>query len=172
MKYVATGLLLGAVVSTSGLVRAQPQQSSQAHAHHHASTELLQLDVPQEAVAAVEIVERFNIALGSGDLETVEKLLAPDVLVLESGGAERSRDEYLGHHAVSDAEFLQGAHRRLVRQRARTTGELAWVGSESELHTQRDGMPLTVLSTETMVLRQTPEGWRIVHIHWSSRTRR
>jgi len=171
MKYIATGLVLCLGVGTTALVSAQPQQSSEARAHH-ASNESLQLDIPQEAVAAVDVVERFNAALGSGDLETVEKLLAPDVLVLESGGAERSREEYLGHHAASDAEFLKGAHRQLLRQRARISGGLVWVGSESELHTQDDDKPLTLLSTETMVLQKTGEGWRIAHIHWSSRTKR
>ena len=172
MKRIATNLLLSVGVSTTGFALAQPQQSSQPHAHHHASAESLQSDISPEAIAAMDVLERFNDALGSGDLETVEALLAPDVLVLESGGAERSREEYLGHHAASDAEFLQGVHRQVLRKRARAAGGLAWVGSESELHTQREGKPLTVLSTETMVLRQMPEGWRIVHIHWSSQTKR
>ena len=122
--------------------------------------------------AAVDVAERFNTALSNGDLATVGSLLAADVLILESGGAERSREEYLGHHAVSDAAFLKGAHRQLLRQRARVAGEFAWVGTESELHAQKDGKPLTVQSTETMVLQQTEDGWRIVHIHWSSRTKR
>ncbi|WP_379655388.1 nuclear transport factor 2 family protein [Pseudoxanthomonas sp. UC19_8] len=51
-------------------------------------------------------------------------------------------------------------------------GELAWVGSESELHASKDGKPLTLLSTETMVLKRGTQGWRIVHIHWSSRPKR
>ncbi|MEO2192562.1 MAG: nuclear transport factor 2 family protein, partial [bacterium] len=130
------------------------------------------VDVPVTAEAAVAVAERFNRALSSGDLATVEALLAADVLILESGGAERSREEYMGHHAVSDAAFLKGAHRQLLRQRARAAGEFAWVGTESELHAQKDGQPLTVQSDETMVLKETADGWRIVHIHWSSRTKR
>ncbi len=147
-------------------------QTTQAHAHHPATAAAANVDVPAAATAAVAVVERFNTALSSGDLATVGSLLAPDVLILESGGAERSREEYLGHHAVSDAAFLKGAHRQLLRQRARTAGEFAWVGTESELHAQKDGKPLTVQSTETMVLKQTTDGWRIAHIHWSSRTKR
>jgi ketosteroid isomerase-like protein len=46
------------------------------------------------------------------------------------------------------------------------------VGTESELHASKDGKPITLLSTETMVLKNTPNGWRIVHIHWSSRPKR
>ena len=147
-------------------------QTTQAHAHHPATAAAANVDVPAAATAAVAVVERFNTALSSEDLATVGSLLAPVVLILESGGAERSREEYLGHHAVSDAAFLKGAHRQLLRQRARTAGEFAWVGTESELHAQKDGKPLTVQSTETMVLKQTTDGWRIAHIHWSSRTKR
>ena len=147
-------------------------QTAQSHAHHPAAAAAADVDVPAAAEAAVDVAERFNTALSNGDLAMVGSLLAADVLILESGGAERSREEYLGHHAVSDAAFLKGAHRQLLRQRARVAGEFAWVGTESELHAQKDGKPLTVQSTETMVLKQTADGWRIVHIHWSSRTKR
>src|SRR5690625_4707785 len=147
-------------------------QATQSHAHHPAAAASADVDVPAAATAAVAVAERFNTALSSGDLATVESLLAANVLILESGGAERSREEYMGHHAISDAAFLKDAHRQLLRQRARAAGEFAWVGTESELHAQKDGEPLTVQSTETMVLKQTADGWRIVHIHWSSRTRR
>lgn len=52
---------------------------------------------------------------------------------------------------------------------ARIAGDLAWVGTESEMHASKDGVPMTLLSSETMVLARTADGWRIVHIHWSSR---
>ena len=145
-------------------------QATQPHAHHPAAAASADVDVPVTAEAAVAVAERFNRALSSGDLATVEALLAADVLILESGGAERSREEYMGHHAVSDAAFLKGAHRQGPVERA--AGEFAWVGTESELHAQKDGQPLTVQSDETMVLKETADGWRIVHIHWSSRTKR
>jgi ketosteroid isomerase-like protein len=58
------------------------------------------------------------------------------------------------------------------RRRARVSGDLSWVATESELHATDDGKPMTLLSTETMVLRKTDGGWRIVHIHWSSRPKK
>jgi ketosteroid isomerase-like protein len=87
------------------------------------------------------------------------------VQVLESGGAERSRAEYLQHHARADAEFLKGARVRVLRRTARAEGALAWVATESEL----EAGGKTHLGTETMVLARSAGGWRIVHIHWSSR---
>ena len=121
---------------------------------------------------AIAVVQRFSTALQKGDLVAAGALLADDVLILESGGAERSRDEYLGHHAKGDAEFLKSAHVQKIRQTARVDGALAWVGTESEIHLTKDGKPVTLLSTETMILRHSAGTWQIVHIHWSSRPKK
>ena len=102
------------------------------------------------------------------DVTKAGALLADDALVLESGNAERSRAEYLAAHAGADAIFLQQASVRRIHRVARAAGNLAWVATESEISTQRDGKPVVLRSTETMVLRRTTAGWRIVHIHWSS----
>ena len=168
MKATALSVVVAlAVTSPLALAQTQPGHS---HAAQVANAPVQ--DVPAEASAAVAEAERFGAALAAGDLATVETLLDPDVLILESGGAERSREEYLGHHAKSDAQFLKGTHSQLTRRRARAEGDLVWIGSESELHASRDGKALTLLSTETMLLRNTADGWKIVHIHWSSRPKK
>lgn len=136
----------------------------------HATTAPAVVDTA--AQPAVAVVEQFSKALQAADFKRVGELLAEDVLILESGGAERSREEYLGHHAISDAAFLKGAHVQVKQRVARVEGPLAWVGTESELHAMKDGKALTLLSTETMILRNTGAGWRIVHIHWSSRPKK
>lgn len=130
------------------------------------------IDVPADTTSAVAVVDAFGKALATADFAQVEAMLDPAVIVLESGGAERSRSEYLDHHARSDAKFLAGSHSALSRRMARRDGDTVWVASESELHASRDGKPMTLLSTETMVLKNTPAGWRIVHIHWSSRPKK
>ena len=128
--------------------------------------------VSAQAKPAVAIVEEFSAAMQAGNLDRAGSLLAEDALILESGGAEHSRKEYLGGHAIHDAAFLKKAHVQMTRRTARMEGKFAWVGTESEVHASKDGKPLTLLSTETMVLRQTGAGWRIAHIHWSSRPKR
>jgi ketosteroid isomerase-like protein len=130
------------------------------------------LDVPDSAEAAAAVVDRFFAALSSGDLAQAGAQLDPAVIILESGGAEHSAAEYLGGHAKGDAQFLKGAHHVLNRRSARATGDVAWVASESELHVEKDGKPSTIASAETMVLRSGQEGWKIVHIHWSSRVKK
>jgi ketosteroid isomerase-like protein len=128
--------------------------------------------VNEKAKPAIAVVDQFSAAMKAGDLDRAGGLLADDVLILESGGAEHSRKEYLAGHAVQDAAFLKNAHVQITRRTAQMEGKVAWVGTQSELHASKDGKSLTMLSTETMVLRQAKAGWRITHIHWSSRPKR
>ena len=173
MKSFSTSLLCVLALGGAMTAAAQTKPAPGAHAHHPEPTAATsQTDVPATAQPAVAVVERFGQSLAAGDLKTVGTLLDADVLILESGGAERSREEYLGHHAIGDAQFLKGARSQLKRRTARIAGDLAWVGTESELHANKDGKPLTLLSTETMVLKKTGADWRIVHIHWSSRPKK
>lgn len=173
MKSIATSFVI--VIALGGMTNAaaQTQPTSVDHAQHlQPAATASELDVPAAAQPAVAVVERFGKALAAADFKTVEALLDVEVLILETGGAERSRTEYLTHHAISDARFLKGTHHQLKRRRARATGDMVWIGSESELHASKDGKPVTLLSTETMVLKQTGADWRIVHIHWSSRPKK
>jgi ketosteroid isomerase-like protein len=128
-------------------------------------------DVPDEARAAVATVDRFFAALAAGDLERAGAELDPALVVLESGGGEYSAAEYLGGHAKHDAEFLKNAELAPARRIARVSGDLAWVASEGELHVDNDGEPATYATAETMVLRSSVDGWKIAHIHWSSRVK-
>ncbi|MDZ4811422.1 MAG: nuclear transport factor 2 family protein [Pseudomonadota bacterium] len=57
----------------------------------------------------------------------------------------------------------------LKRRTAQATADLAWVASESEIHTMKGKEMLMIDSTETMMLRKSGASWKIVHIHWSSR---
>ena len=67
-----------------------------------------------------------------------------------------------------DAEFLKTANVALGNRSGVVVGDLAWIATESELKTQ-GAKPLNLVSTETMVLKRTAQGWRITHIHWSSK---
>jgi ketosteroid isomerase-like protein len=125
--------------------------------------------LPASATEPVAVVDEFFRALASGDTVRVTRLLDPAVLIYESGGAERSRGEYTSHHLGGDVAFLKTARHRLLSRTGNTLGDLAWVASESQLSSSSKGKPVNLVSTETMVLRKTSEGWRIVHIHWSSR---
>jgi ketosteroid isomerase-like protein/mono/diheme cytochrome c family protein len=147
----------------------------EGHEHHHEHSNEgeagdhtgASVDAPGNSAPAAT-VDRFSNALARGDLEVVKSLLDPEVLILESGGAEQDREEYLAHHAKADAAFLRDAQIHTGRRRVQVDGNLAWVATESELHLRKDGKAIAVQSTETMVLRRVAGAWRIVHIHWSS----
>lgn len=171
--YSITASILAIVLFSTASVEAG--EAPKSHSHSHRTPTADEASSPKafaEAQAAVDTVDRFSAALKAGDLKTVESLLDPEVLILESGGAERNRQEYLSHHATSDAQFLKDAQIRLLNRTAKRNDDLAWVGSESEIDTREDGKPFALLSTETMVLKVVGGHWRIVHIHWSSRPKR
>ena len=126
-------------------------------------------DIEPAAQDAVAAVEAFSAAIRTGRIDQASALLDPNVLVLESGSSERSRDQYLAEHAQADADYMKDARQALRYRQARTVGDIAWVGTESVVSHDKAGKPASSLSTETMLLRKTAQGWRIVHIHWSSR---
>ncbi len=166
-RYLISAPILAVFLFASALASAHEDSKSQspdAASPHQAASH----PMPAEVQSAVETVDRFSAALKAGDLKTVKSLLDPDVLILESGGAERNRQEYLSHHASSDVAFLKDAQVQLLNRTAKRGGDLVWVGSESEIHTLKDAKPFTLMSAESMVLKKTGESWRIVHIHWSS----
>lgn len=117
----------------------------------------------------VGTADAFSAALATGDEATVKRLLAPEVLIYESGGQESSRDEYAAHHMKSDMAFLARAQVQVIERQYGTTGELAWVATRTRITGTHKDKPVDLHSTETLVLRRDPEGWRIVHLQWSSR---
>jgi hypothetical protein len=139
--------------------------------HHEAMLKPAQFNTSANAIDAVAAVDRFSRALIAGQLDKASAELDAKVLILESGSAEHSAEEYLAGHAKDDAAFLKGMHVQLVRRTAQASSDMAWVASESEMHNMKDGKMQVILSTETMVLQRMDNLWKITHIHWSSRTK-
>lgn len=127
--------------------------------------------IPDDAREAVATVDRFLGALKAGDIERAAAELDPELIVLEGGNAEFTKEQYLSLHAKLDAEFLKDATVDTGYRRARVNGDLAWVASLSETQAEHDGKPITIDGAESMVLKRGESSWRIVHIHWSSRVR-
>jgi ketosteroid isomerase-like protein len=117
----------------------------------------------------VEVVRAFYVALETGDSAAAINLLTPDVVVLEAGGVEASRDEYASHHLGSDMAFVSSVTREVMREFSGMEGDVAWVLGEARVRGTFRERPVDSVVAETMILRRTPAGWRIAHIHWSSR---
>jgi ketosteroid isomerase-like protein len=116
-----------------------------------------------------DVVLAFHAAIAAGDSGAALSLLDPEVFIYESGGVERSRAEFQSHHLGIDMAFAQSTDRTVVEQNTVQSGEYAWLTSVSEVQGEFRGREIDSRGTETVVLRRTDEGWRIVHIHWSSR---
>jgi ketosteroid isomerase-like protein len=114
------------------------------------------------------VVDAFAAALRAGDAVTVERLMAPDVIIAESGGVERSFAEYASHHMPADMAFSAAVQFKLQHRDVIATDNAVTVISRSEVQGQFQGRAVHSQSMETMVLRRTNGRWRIVHIHWSS----
>ena len=78
----------------------------------------------------------------------------------------------MSQHASSGASFLKDARVQRLHQPAKRGRDLVWIGSESEIHTHKDGKPFTLLGAESVVLKAVGGNWTIVHILWSSRPRK
>lgn len=135
-----------------------------AHGHGHAAG-----SVAAEATEAATAVDAFHAALKAGDTAGALTFLAADVMIFEEGGAERSRDEYASHHLGSDAAFAAASEAAVTRRSGWADGHVAWITSEGRTTGQFNGRAVDRLTTETMVLKRHADGWRIHHIHWSSR---
>lgn len=143
--------------------------ASAAQAHEPARTPAPSGQVSPPARAARQAVEGFHAALASGETQKALDYLAPDVLIVEEGGAERSRAEYASHHLAADIAFTRAVPSATLSSTGDAIGALAYVVTESRMTGTYNGKPVDRLSAESMVLRNGPAGWKIVHIHWSSR---
>jgi ketosteroid isomerase-like protein len=121
------------------------------------------------AADAARTVDSFHSALARNDVPAALVLLADDVVIFEGGRVERSKAEYASHHAAADAAYAAAAPARLLRRTATADGVVAWVTSESRATGVYKDKAIDQLTTESMILLKTSDGWRIAHIHWSSR---
>jgi ketosteroid isomerase-like protein len=124
-----------------------------------------------DSAAIVGTVARFHDALAAADSLGAMALLTEGVVVLEAGGFE-TRAEFRQHHLAADIQFARSAKSERYVRSVQRSGDVAWVATTSTATRTVDGREVRSMGAELMVLRQTPAGWRIAAIHWSSRARR
>ena len=124
-----------------------------------------------DSAAVVDVVARYHQALATADSAGALRLLAPDAVILESGGAETVA-EYRAHHLPADIAFAVAVPSTRSVTRVAVRGDVAWVASTSVTQGELRGRAINSAGAELMVLTKTADGWRISAIHWSSRARR
>lgn len=147
-------LLLGSAF-LSGLFALQPAQAQEA------ATAL-----DEGAIQAV--IEAFHTALAAGDSSGALRHLHPEVAVYESGHAE-TLAAYRSGHLASDMEFSRAVAFETLRYSVVAGSELSLYLREYRVTGTFREREIDAHGVETMVLERTPEGWKIRHIHWSSR---
>ena len=117
---------------------------------------------------AEETVAAFHAALAAGKADEAAALLADDLTVFEEGYVEASKADYVRKHLPEDIAYLRAVTDATTRSRAVLHGDTAWVLREGRSTGSFEGKPVDRITSETVVLHLEAQGWRIVHIHWSS----
>ena len=115
-----------------------------------------------------EVVQGFKAALAAGDSTAALGYLHRDLVVYEAGHAE-SLAEYRAGHLATDIEFAAAVTTTPVQQGVIVRDDMALWVSEGESKGTFRGRAIDSHGTETIVLVATEAGWKILHVHWSSR---
>jgi hypothetical protein len=124
--------------------------------------------VTPEALDAIAVVDAFDAASAGGCPERAARLLDPGVVVVVDGRVAGTREDYLALLAGQAPALPRQEERQLLRRQARAGLALAWVVSERAMCPSEpvaDGR----IETETIVLSRSAEGWKILHLHRSTR---
>ena len=124
-----------------------------------------------DSTAALAAAENFNAALAAGDSAAALALLADGVLILESGAVE-DRAHYRDGHLKADIAYARAVPSQHTVSRIELVGDVAWIIATSSTTGEYNGRAINSQGAELMVLRRTPQGWKIAAVHWSSRAKR
>ncbi|MBL37648.1 MAG: hypothetical protein CMP07_04490 [Xanthomonadales bacterium] len=122
------------------------------------------------AEATIEAtIEAFHHALAEGRGDDALGFFHPRAVIAEGGRVE-TVDDYAAGHMKGDMEFLgQLSIETLSREMLAESETQATISSQSRMRGQARGRAIDVLSSETATLVKTDNGWRILHLAWSSR---
>ena len=125
-------------------------------------------DVTMDSAAVVATIEGFHSLLANGDGAAAVRLLAPDLVVLESGGVE-TRAEYFAHHLGADMQFAKAVPSERRVGAFHHEANVAWVAATSTSRGQVRDRTIDSRGAELTGLTRSGTGWLIRAIHWSSR---
>ncbi len=121
----------------------------------------MEINIPEIVAEVTAAFERYEQALSTNDLDTIDGLFRDSPLTLRYG----PNGTLLGHAAISAfrrARDIKGVERTLKNTIITTFGrDLAVANTESD----RPGSDVTGRQSQTWV--RMPEGWRIVSAHVS-----
>ena len=114
-------------------------------------------------------------AMESGDLDTAEKLFGSSSSVYESGGQEGTWKHYREHHLGPEIDAVESftISRGESESHKSQDGSMAFVAWPIEYRIVLKGdRTIESKGTVTFVLVRGDDGFRIRHLHWSSRKKK
>ena len=141
------------------------------HKHSHAEAPSIsntETSIEDPNHPASLLASELANAIAIGDVNSLRMVLAPDVLIFESGGVESSLAEYEGHHMPADMAFMKAMRREIISQQVIDSGDAATVVTRSRVYGIYKEKEVDLNSTETLVMKKLDGQWKVVHIHWSS----
>lgn len=123
----------------------------------------------QDARDAVELVDAFAAVLAAGQLDAARQFLTADAVIVANGKTLGTRDAYIDGPARGDAAALRTVDRDILHRNAWAGPGCAYVVTEKRLRAPGATTGPSEVVIETMLVRKTESGWKIVHVHWSGR---
>ena len=148
----------------------KPIEPEEAHEHSDDGDHTHSDEEPTTAKGdPAKAADAFHQALMNGDEKAVEALLAKDVVILESGHAQHSREEYMSGHMKSDMAFLPNISREVKERKTSVSGDLAWIITHSRMFGEYKGQSIDMPSREMLIMQHNGNKWEITHVHWGDK---
>lgn len=126
-----------------------------------------------DAAAVTDVLARYRAAIERLDATGTEALFVEDSQLFENGGVEGSYRNYLARHLGPELRHFTAFRFTDVNVDVRFEGGVALATETYNYRIERhEGEPIERRGVTTSVLRRTPEGWRVVIMHGSSRAPR
>jgi len=113
------------------------------------------------------VISRFEMALQQHDLQAIEELVSPDIVVFENGHRNDGWQDFRDHHLLPEFKVSSTPYRtEMVRIEA--TASLAWGYSRMNRAyiPKKDDTPDV---WTVYVLRRSDTGWKVTMLDWSVR---
>lgn len=165
----------GEAVVSEDTLEHEESESSESHSHDEETTESEESHAhrspePNTTKSDPAITaDAFHQALLDGDEKAVAKLLASDVVILESGHAQHSREEYMSGHMKSDMAFLPKIQREVIDRKSSQSENLAWVITHSRMFGEYKEQAIDMPSREMLVMKHNGDRWEITLVHWGDK---
>lgn len=138
------------------------------HAHQETAQAKPAESKPKDAV--LKVLADYRAAMEARSVEKLANVIDPDLLVLEGVYKNVSwadyRDNHIGPEMKEWKEFRTQDPRVLE---VIVHGELAYAVEEATFTIVTADKTVTLAGAETFVLKKDPAGWKIRHLHFSSK---